>query len=75
LAIGLFHVTGYLIKKRPVPTKRAAVDYILYLVPSIHNKYKDQMVYYNWVILGDMFRPLNGHLQANIELELKLKTL
>jgi len=21
-------------------------------------------VYYNWVIPGDMFRPLNGHIQA-----------
>ena len=25
------------------------------------------MLNYNWVILGDMFRPLNGHLQANLE--------
>jgi len=24
-------------------------------------------VNYNWVILGDMFRPLNGHPQANLE--------
>ena len=36
------------------------------LVPSIHDTCKDQMFYYSWVILGDMFRPLNGHLQANI---------
>jgi len=25
------------------------------------------MLNYNWVILGDMFRPLNGHPQANLE--------
>jgi len=25
------------------------------------------MLNYNWVILGDMFRPLNGHSQANLE--------
>ena len=37
------------------------------LVPSIHNTCKDQMFYYNWVIPGDMFRPLNGHPQANLE--------
>ena len=37
------------------------------LVPSIYNTCKDQMFYYNWAILGDMFRPLNGHLQANVE--------
>ena len=37
------------------------------LVPSIHNTCKDQMFYYNWAILGDMFLPLNGHLQANVE--------
>ena len=37
------------------------------LVPSIHNTYKDQMFYYNWVIPGEMFRPLNGHLQAKLE--------
>jgi len=43
------------------------INYILHLVPSIHNTYKHQMLYYNWVILGDMFRPLNGHLRANIE--------
>ena len=28
------------------------------------------MLYYNWVILGDMLRPLNGHLQANIGLKM-----
>ena len=25
------------------------------------------MLNYNWGIHGDMFRPLNGHLQANLE--------
>jgi len=25
------------------------------------------MFNYNWVKLGDMFRPLNGHPQANLE--------
>ena len=35
--------------------------------PSIHNIYKNQMLNYNWVTLGDMFRPLNGHPQANLE--------
>ena len=25
------------------------------------------MLNYNWVIHGDMFRPLNGHPQANLE--------
>jgi len=41
--------------------------YVLFiiLVPSIHNIYKNQMYKYNWVISGDMFRPLNGHPQAN----------
>ena len=37
------------------------------LVPSIHNVCKDQLYYYNWVISGDMFRPLTGHPQANKE--------
>jgi len=37
------------------------------LVPSIHNTCKDQMFYYNWVTLGEMFRQLNGHFQANLE--------
>jgi len=37
------------------------------LVPSIHNTCKDRMFYYNWVIPGDMFRPLNGHPQAKLE--------
>jgi len=41
--------------------------YVLYLVPSIHNTYKDQMLYDSWVIPGDMFWPLNSHLQSNIE--------
>jgi len=41
--------------------------YILLLVPSIYNIYKSQMLHYNWAILGDMFRPLNGHPQANLE--------
>jgi len=27
----------------------------------------DQIFYYNWFIPGDMFRPLHGHLQANLE--------
>jgi len=35
------------------------------LVPSKHNKCKDQMLL-QLVTPGDMFRPLNGHLQANI---------
>jgi len=39
----------------------------LTLVLSIHNTCKDQAIYYNWVISGDMFRQLNGHLQANLE--------
>ena len=42
------------------------ISCILHSVPSIHDTYKDQMLYYNWVILGNVFRPLNGHLQANI---------
>ena len=42
-------------------------QYVLYLVPSMHNIYKSQMLNYNWVILGDMYRPLNGHPQANLE--------
>jgi len=42
-------------------------QYILQLVPPIHNIYKNQMLNYNWVTLGDMFRPLNGHPQANLE--------
>ena len=25
------------------------------------------MLDYNWIVLGDMFRPLNGHHQANLE--------
>jgi len=25
------------------------------------------MLNYNWIVLGDMFRPLNGHPQANLE--------
>ena len=25
------------------------------------------MLNYNWFILGDIFRTLNGHLQANLE--------
>jgi len=33
----------------------------------MHNINKNQMLNYNWVILGDMFRPLNGHPQANLE--------
>ena len=37
------------------------------LVPSIHNTCKEQMFYHNWVILGDMFRPLNGHPQTKLE--------
>jgi len=37
------------------------------LVPSIHNICKDQMYWYNSVISGDMFRPLNGHPQASKE--------
>jgi len=40
---------------------------MLYLVPSIHNIYKNQMLIYSWVILGDMFRPLIAHPQANLE--------
>jgi len=36
-------------------------------VPSIQNIYEDQMLNYNWVIFGDMFRSLNGHPQANLE--------
>ena len=28
---------------------------------------KNQMLIYNWVILGNMFRPLNGHPQASSE--------
>jgi len=41
--------------------------YILQLVQSIHNIYRNQMLVYNWVIFGDMFRLLNGHPQANLE--------
>ena len=37
------------------------------LVPSIHNTCKNHMFYCNWIIPSDMFRPLNGHLRANIE--------
>ena len=37
------------------------------LVASIHNACKDQVFYYNLVIPGDMFRPLNGHPQTNLE--------
>jgi len=33
----------------------------------MHNMNKNQMLNYNWVILGDMFRPLNDHPQANLE--------
>ena len=33
----------------------------------MHNIYKSQMLNYNWFILGDMFRPLKGHPQANLE--------
>jgi len=41
-------------------------QYIFQSVPSIHNIYKSQMHNYNWVIIGDMFRPLNDHPQANL---------
>jgi len=41
--------------------------FLIILVPSIHNVCKDQMYYYNWSISGDMFRPLTGHPQANME--------
>jgi hypothetical protein len=40
---------------------------MLQLVSTIHNIYKNQMLNYSWVIFGDMFRPLNGHPQANLE--------
>ena len=32
------------------------------------------MLVYNWVILGDMFRPLNGHPQANLEQLVKVQS-
>ena len=37
------------------------------LVPSIQKVYKNQVLNYDWCILGDIFRPLNGHPQANLE--------
>jgi len=46
-------------------TPRRKNVYII-LVPSIHNTCEDQMFYYNWVIPGYMFRPLNGHLQTTV---------
>ena len=57
--LGLFFFEG----GRPVVYHQI---YII-LVLLIHNIYKYQMFNYNWVIFGDMFRPLNGHLQANLE--------
>ena len=32
------------------------------------------MFYYNWVIPGDMFRPLNGHLKANLNNIVKVQS-
>ena len=39
---------------------------IYYNYTVMHNTYKNPMLNYNWAILGDMFRPLNGHPQANL---------
>ena len=41
----------------------------IYYISTVNTQHmKNQMVCYNWVIPGDMFRPLSGHLQANLEL-------
>ena len=45
------------------------------LVPSIRNTCKDHMFYYNWVIPGDMFRPLKSlSSSAHIQNETRLST-
>jgi len=39
---------------------------LIYCISAINTQQlKDQMYQYNCVISGDMFRPLNGHPQAN----------
>jgi len=41
---------------------------MVYYISTVNTQQmKDQMFYYNWVMPGDMFRPLTGHLQANLE--------
>jgi hypothetical protein len=40
----------------------------IYYISTVNTQHmRSPDVYYNWVIPGDMFRQLNGHLQANLE--------
>ena len=50
-----------------IPTTSVNIINIYYISTVNTQHMKNQMFYYNWVIPGDMFRPLNGHLQANLE--------
>jgi len=52
----------------PLNAKLNPICHLLALLGAHHILHVSRIrVNYNWVILGDIFRPLNGHPQANLE--------